>query len=289
MMDIGKKRIQETELNNKKRNQKIAKLILQEFYNMTGLKFKSTDLKIPLEILINVRSQHIYTSPDTTLFSQLLEKYHYNIKMEIIEAINNLGNLKDPNKNEELIKTLLNSPIIQDISFNGIDTFTIWSEQYGKFVFELATYYFRTNKQVTDYIQTNPLQQNCHKNTYGMSKIFDDFYAITSLCQHYFQGHFYHSYTFDHERKTIIDLCHNVVMNKSQYDCLFQPQEISVIINNQVERELALTLQKTSQKKDRCQLLKIALYKQYLNSIGYHGDLESAPYAKSKIRQLLKK
>lgn len=139
----------------------------------------------------------------------------------------------------------MNSPIIQDIIFNGIDTFSIWSEQYGKFTFELASHYFKENRQVTYYMEHNPLPRRCHTHTYFISKILDDLYAITSLCSYYFQGQYYHSYTLDQERNAIIDLCNNAIMDKNQYDCLFQPQEISVILGKHVAKELEITLENT--------------------------------------------
>ena len=277
-MDICDILFQQTEIANKQYNNGIANLVLQDFEKQTHLSFEFEDFDTEIEKLLGIKNYYLdIIDKYKTIFFQLLEKYHYNLKFEIMEAINSLGNLKDPNQNQELIQAILNSPVIQDIGFNGTSTFTIWSEQYGKFVFELASYYFRENKQVMYYIKNNPLSNRCHTHTYVMSKIFADFYAITSLCPFYFQGQFYHSYTLDKDRNTIIDLCHNAIMDKRQYDCLFQPQEISVILGKQVEKELEITLQNTNQKQIRAILLKIVLYKQYLQQIGYQGDIAHAP------------
>ena len=69
-------------------------------------------------------------------------------------------------------------------------------------------------------------------------------------------------------------------MDKDKYYQLFQPQDISIIHNSSVQKELSLTRSKTQQPFDRCELLQIALYKQYLNSIGYEGSLDNAPSIK---------
>lgn len=73
-------------------------------------------------------------------------------------------------------------------------------------------------------------------------------------------------------------------MDKEQYEQIFQPEEVSVILNSQVDKELALTSEKTEQYFARSGLLKIALYKEYLQSIGYEGSLEDAPIATAKTK-----
>ena len=81
----------------------------------------------------------------------------------------------------------------------------------------------------------------------------------------------------------IIDLCYNIIMDKDQYDKIFLPDEVSIIKNSLIQDELNIVEEKSNQDYDRCELLKIALYKEYLQSINYNGDLESAPSVKQLI------
>lgn len=75
-------------------------------------------------------------------------------------------------------------------------------------------------------------------------------------------------------------MCYNSIIDKDEYYNIFEPKELSIIQNRKVEEELRITNEKTNQNRDRCQLLKITLYKQYLESIGYEGRLEDAPSTK---------
>lgn len=256
----------------------ISDKVLSEFLNGIDITINFKGEMTPEDKLINLLQQYIYGSEYVDYFFKILAKYDYNMKCEIRDAMFNLGNLKNPNKNEKTIKKLLNSPCIDDISFNGKNEFTISSEQYGNFTFELASYYFRENKRVARYIRRAELPQYCHHHTYFMSKLFPDFYAITSLCGHYFDGTtFYHSYTYDKATNTIIDLSANAVVDKDSYYNILQPKEISCILNSEVIRELILTTLKTSQPLNWYAMLKIALYKEYLSSINYQGNLKDAP------------
>ena len=75
-------------------------------------------------------------------------------------------------------------------------------------------------------------------------------------------------------------MCYNSIIDKDEYYNIFEPRELSIIQNRKVKEELTITNEKTNQNRDRCQLLKITLYKQYLESIGYEGRLEEAPSTK---------
>ncbi len=263
-------------------NDEIFELVWQEFSKNIGHIFPINEGSTPEEKVTDLKNQYIYTSEYSKLFFDILARHNYDMRHEIKEAMGNLGHLENPNNNKELIKKLLGSPIIDDISFNGKNKFIISSEQYGEFVFELASYYFRKNKRITDYMKKNCLPTMCHEHVYFMSKVFADLYAITSLCRAHFKDNYYHSYTYDKEKNVIVDLCYNGIVDKDLYYHIFQPQEISVILNSKVAEELALTDLKTDQDPYLHELLKITLYKQYLSNIGYQGDLETAPSTKTK-------
>lgn len=71
-------------------------------------------------------------------------------------------------------------------------------------------------------------------------------------------------------------------MDKESYYEMFEPHDISVVLNSEVGEELRLTNLKSNQPFCRLEVLRIALYKQYLDSIGYHGNLADAPFVKIK-------
>lgn len=284
-MDICTEILNSFEINNEELNIEIFDLVLKEFLKKSKHKFEFIDCENSMVKVLGIKEDYVYNSKHIKLFFKILKKYKYNMKNEIQDAIRNLGSLQDPNKNAEIINKLIKSPVIQDVSFNGRNEFSISSKQYGDFVFELASLHFKNNVEMMDYMKNNPLSNHCHMHAYFMSQLFKDFYAVTSLCKYYFKGVYYHSYTFDKDSNSIIDLCYNAIIDKGTYYRLFEPEDISVILNSKVKEELALTCKKTKQCFDRCYLLKIALYKQYLTSIGYEGDLENAPNI-SKIKKL---
>ena len=276
-MNICTEILNSSEIKDEELNIEIFDLVLEEFLKKSKHNFKFEDCDNSMDKVLGIKADYIYTSKYINLFFKILKKYKYNMKQEIQDAMYNLGHLEDPNKNVEVINKLIKSPVIQDISFNGKNEFLITSKQYGDFAFELASLHFKNNTKMMDYMKNNPLPNHCHMHAYFMSELFKDFYSITSLCKFYFKGRYYHSYTFDKDSNSIIDLCYNAVIDKDTYYKIFEPEDVSVILNSKVDEELTLTEEKTKQYFDRCYLLKIALYKQYLNSIGYKGDLQNAP------------
>jgi len=166
--------------------------------------------------------------------------------------------------NKELIQSLL-SPIINNISFDGKDTFKIYSNDCGNFSFGLAANYFQNNPEILKYMEENQLNNYCHQHTEKLAKIYPQYVSITSLCHNYFVDGFYHSYTYNPDDKKIIDLCKKIVMDKEEYDCLQGAKEISFIPNSEIKKAYRQTLRKTIQPKRRYMIFKIALYNQLKN------------------------
>lgn len=281
--DCLEKLFQYYEVDGQLSCQKNAELILQEYLDYSSENFIFEGNPLPIDKLLALKNEYIYTFGDCEFFFSLLKKYHYNMTNEIRDAIRSLGNLKDPSNNSEMIKKFLNSPIIQDISFNGKDKYIIESEQYGSFEFQQAKEHFRNNDTLIYYMEHNKILQRCHTNTRYIASIFPEFYSVTSLCGCYFEEKFYHSYSLNKETRQIIDLCINAVMEEDPYYRLYQPQELSVILNKRLEEEYCFVncLKTTPTNPQKvAKLLKISLYKQYLNSIGYQGELRDAPAIK---------
>ena len=85
----------------------------------------------------------------------------------------------------------------------------------------------------------------------------------------------------------MIDLCIGAIIDYHSYYQLYHPQELSVNKKKKVEEEYAIVNQiktTTTSKYKLNELMKIALYKQYLQHIGYQGELKDAPVI-SKIKK----
>ena len=265
-----------------------SSLVLRDYMAATDKQFYFIDPSVSeLDKMANLKNDYVYLSSDCELFLDILNSYNYNMMNDIRCAVRILGNLEEPNVNKKVIEKLLNSPVIQDISFNGLDQYTIFSDRYGSVSFNLAREYFKDNLSVLFYMGDDKLVGMCHYNTKYLTYLFPEFYAVTSLCKSYFDMSYYHSYTYDKKSDKIIDLCYNLVMDKDVYYDLNVPDEVSVILNSEVDRQYNLIdgCKTTSTNSSGfVPLLKIALYKQYLDSIGYCGDLESAPVI-SKVKR----
>lgn len=265
------------ELQNSLLNSEIFDLVLKEFVSQVEIPLSLEKYDNPEEKVENLKLLYIYMSEYIDLFFEILKKKNYNMKDEIKKAAWWLMNLPDYNENKELIEKLLHSPVIQDVSFGKDHKFRIYSEEFGEFVFQPAIYYFADNNSVLRYIKNNRMSQNCHNNTYFLSKLFENFYSITSLCTRQFLNCYHHSYTYNPYDDTIIDLSYKAVYEKNSFYNIFEPIEISRILNSEVEKELEFAILNTEQPERRCELLKIALYKEYLQKIGYTGAFEDAP------------
>ncbi len=273
----------QNEINYEDLENEIFERFLDEFEDAIKYKLKYSNCDTSEMKFLNLKYQYIYSSNCCKLFFDILSKYDYNMRCELKDTIYGLSHLKYPLFNKKYIDKYLNSPVIQNISYNGRNKFTIYSDMFGKFSFKLASSYLKNNKEITNYIKTGHIDNRCHHNTYFISKVMPDYYSITSLCFRYFRGYFHHSYTYNLDSNEIIDLCYNIIMDKDQYDRLFLPNEISIIQNRMIEEQLSIVDDESNEYCDKCELLRIALYKEYLRNINYYGDLNCAPPVKSLI------
>ena len=139
MSDTCEHILQKNEFRNIEYNESVFGLVLQEFLKASQLDFNFNNLDgVESSKVLAIKEQYIYTSKYVELFFKILELYGYNMRQEIKDALFRLCHLENPRKNKEEIKTSLKSPVIQDISFNGEDKFTIFSEKYGEYVAKLA-------------------------------------------------------------------------------------------------------------------------------------------------------
>ncbi|MCH5166574.1 MAG: hypothetical protein J1F35_01655 [Erysipelotrichales bacterium] len=278
LFDIGDELLKKYEYSSKRLEAQIAGNVISEFLSVTNLPIELKE-DSGIQRFIELKKKHIYNTEYTKMFFEILNKYNYFLPTEVLEAIFNLAYLKDPNKNENVIKTYLGSPDILDITFNGKDKFTILSETLGSIEFELINSYFKNNPDMLSYIKNKKINSGCHAHVWfmGNDETYKDFYAITSLCCRLFTGLYYHSYTYDAIENRIIDISNKAVFDKETFEKLFEPKIISKVLNSDLQEALYLAEDKCYQFYRRHEILKIALFRQYLDSIGFHGSFEEAP------------
>lgn len=256
-------------------NDKIASIVIKEFEDFLGDKFNFVtdesnnhpEFKLTEHIgqMLGVIDEYVYKSSYVNLFFSILERHGYRMKHEIKRAMMRLAELENPFRNEDLIFTLLECPIIDDISFNGRDSFTIYSEKCGSYSFHFASSYFKSDPAILDYMSRGGLRCRCHNHTEQIADLYPNFQSITSLCSNYFLGFYYHSYSFNPEDSKVIDLCSRLVMDESDYNRLYEPREISRINNDDLSDHYNEALNNTQQPDARKMILKIALYNQLKN------------------------
>ncbi len=227
-------------------NDKRASIILEEFqatigvhydFVLTGEKPISLEYEIIKHIseLNSLRYKYGTESLYYKILHELIKLYHYNFIMDIREAVTKIGNLTDYSLEDNLIKKILLSPVIDDISSKP-DSFKIFSEEYGIFEFMRFSEIFKNNKDVMKYINENETAGRCHMNVEALSSIFPKYYTISSLLESYYEGYYYHSYTYNQCENLVIDASSRIVCSKDDYDRLMCPQEIMRIKNSKLSK-----------------------------------------------------
>lgn len=215
--------------------------------------------------LISLKNDCSPLSFQGNILYSLLSKYNYNFLMDIRDTIGNLGKLDKPSANKEVIEKSLKSPVIQDISFNGKDTFKIVSEEYGDFEYLLAREYFKGCSEVIEYMNNDDLLGHCHKNAEKIANIFSKFYSITSLLSSFFESSYYHSYSYNANEDLVIDLGNNAVFSSEHYSRLMDPKEIMRIKNSKLSSYYDKVIASTQDLNDWNIIFRTALYIQLKN------------------------
>lgn len=257
-----------------KKNDDIALKIIEEYQDEIGIIYnfictspydENSEMMKHVSQLVSLINGVSITSERGKILYNLLCKYDYNFLLDIRETIGTLGNLSNPNNNKKVIDTALNYSVIDDISFNGKDTFTIFSEQYGNFEFLLAREYFRGNKKLICYMDDNKLLGRCHRNVEEMSSLFPDFYSITSLLTSFFEGFYYHSYSYDETEDTVVDLCSNAVFTNECFKRLMEPKEIMKVKNSKISKYYKKVNKNTQDISGWSIIFRSAIYMQLKN------------------------
>lgn len=215
------------ELQNIEINQEIYELILNQFQRrikrnlIDPFAVESSEDKIRF-----LRNSHLLSEEEKSSLFHLMLLYGYYEKLELRDALATLTHLKNPNQNYSIIQELLYSPIVDDISFNGTDLFTIYSQKYGTFSTQLASVVFQNEPNIKHYMEQNDCSKQCQMNTFFLALAKPDYDTVGTQCRYYFKGSYYHFYSYDQVHNQVIDLTLNSVMSKEQYEKLLEPRII---------------------------------------------------------------
>lgn len=273
--------LKKNELEYRKKQEEIYKSVYQEFSKVSKERYNIGDWDSYETAILTLKS-HMHTSYEIYKFFDILKRHNYDMRWEIHDAISNLGFSKNINDSLKIISFWLNSPVIDHINFDGNGTFEIISDEYGTFLFKQASKYLN-REEITDYIFDTRNNNICHSHAYNMSIWYPEFYTMTSKISSRFLGSFYHSYSYDSDSNTVLDLRKNCAIDKEAFDRLYNITCVSKTLNSQLYREFEITNSKVDLKEVRSQVLRVALYKEHLDSIGYTGPLEKAPSLKKSI------
>ena len=218
--------------------------------------FREEISEIPGLQFDDLKNEMLYYPDYIKSFYEIATRFGYNEIGMIKDSIELLGLLKNPNQNKDTIYRLLQLPVIDDISFDSKDTFSIFSEKLGDFRFTLVTEALKDNQELMEYLEEAPFAH-------------------------------YHAYSISPDRKTIFDLTYNGIFSLEDYERLEKP---SPIYSEQYERlilDIGYALDNSGLDPDTEWLLQAALYRTYLDKIDYHGPMREAPKVMEKVGEYL--
>ncbi len=267
-MSLCWKQFEKTDIISRQEEEKLFYKVWIECINKFGIQNKRELDSSKTEIFLSYLDIcHTNNNNNIKLIFDILTNYNFNLESEIYYIMANLAFLKNFKYNKNKLDKLLSSPIIDDISFNN-GIFTIYSQSCGDYSFGVASYFFKDNKAVIDYIKRNKnkLETRCHYNTEFLTEQYPNLYAVTTKCLSSFANYrYYHSYAYDESNDIVIDLCLNAIMNREDYERLQHPIIVSQIQGKDIDTEFA-NIDKSFYDLSEIdtRLLIIALYKEYM-------------------------
>ena len=267
-MSLCWKQFEQTDIISRQEEEKLFDKVWTECINKFGIKNKRKLDSSKTEIFLSYLDIcHTTNNKNIKLIFDILANYNFNLESEIYYIIAKLAFLKNFAYNKNKLDKLLSSPIIDDISFNN-GIFTIYSQSCGNYSFGVASYFFKDNKAVIDYIKQNQnkLEAICHYNTEFLTEQYPNLYAVTTKCLSAFANYrYYHSYAYEKSNDIVIDLCLNAIMNRKDYERLQHPLIVSQIQGKDIDTEFA-NIDKSfyDLSEINTRLLIIALHKEYM-------------------------
>lgn len=257
---------QSIQIDNFNENEKLFTLVIEDFSHI----LEKDDMEYRFfgdtkeEIILNIIEMFLPIYPQYAYqFYLILSYYGYNPKHEIIRAISDLCDLSDSEKNSENIKNLLLSPYIKDISYNAkTGIFNLYSLEYENIRFQKASSYLHYHKKILEYIKTRQLWGRCHDCTQFLTSVIRKYYAVTSLCEQYFDGYHYHSYALNRNQDKAIDIRHNAVLSVADYNQLFGPVVLKKTIGHDIDYQIWNMVKEGNYSSSFHPLLNLALNEQ---------------------------
>lgn len=199
------------------KNRMIAKEIVESFSN------DSVPLVMATYKLTNLKENIIYGSTKQDDFFNKLKSNNYNGNFEILTLVYNLFAKKKVDK-EQIIDKYINSPYIDSINY--CDKHLEIATELGDYEMNSIDNYLKSLNINSSFLN-KLLIKECHKNVKLLLNYHSNLYAITSFCKPMFSnGSYYHSYCLDKENNKIIDPSYRIVMDKKDYEKLFETEEI---------------------------------------------------------------
>ena len=223
--------------------------------------------KRPIEQFYHLQTLLLWVIPDyMDLFYNAANQYGYNRLDEIKQAVYMLGELPNPNVNKERIMSLLNIPIIQDVSFDSKDTFTIYSSEYPEIRFQLANKFLEGNAEIEEYFESTTLPNLCYQHTTFLADQFHDNLSTVATCEGLFHHPYHHAYSITPDNETVIDLTYNAVFSQDTFNRLERPKKVLYSKNyNELIRDVQEALKNSNLDPDSYYLLQAAIYEEYLS------------------------
>lgn len=198
-----------------------------------------------------------------SLYYQLLEESHYKMFYDILDSMFILGVSTNKRLNREKSELLLNSPYIENISYNN--GMVVLNSCFGKYSFCSLRDYFRGSYSKMAYVRNNNnMPGDCHNVSWDLLQILDNASLVTQLLPFYYRGTFYHSVVQD-EDGMFIDLANEAVYDEEVRKNLYQGQIICKTKKEDLESHLYDTITASNNpyiEEEFNKALLLALHKQ---------------------------
>lgn len=249
--------------------------------------FEEDTIGIPGLQFDDLKNGLLYYPDYIKSFYEIATRFGYHEIGMIKDSIELLGILKNPNRNKDTIHRLLQLPVIDDISFDSKDTFSIFSERLGDFQFTLITEALKDNQELMEYLEKVPFANRCYSHTSILAGIFEDNYSEVSLCRDIFGSNFHHAYSVTPDRKTVIDLTFNGIFTMEDFKRLEEPHPFYSEQLEKLSYDIWYATENSGLSPDTEWLLQAALYRKYLDEIGYQGPMCEAPKVMQKVTETM--
>lgn len=199
-----------------------------------------------------------------SLFYQLLEESQYHMVYDLLDSMFILGSTTNKKLNREKSKMLLQSPYIQNISYENCKI--MLNSPLGNYAFYSLRDYFRGNYEVMSYLRKNiELGGHCHNVSWDLMSKLEKASLVTELLPFYYEGTFYHSIVKNNVDGMYIDLANEVVYDEEIRQNLYQGQIICEASKEELENHLydaIVASNKPNIEDDFYKPLLLALHKQ---------------------------